>query len=249
MTYADSRTIRFPSVEGEQHLYKRIYTTMMIKQINNEKILLLVVLHMVNHQSEATLICKTFSLACIRSLQPLPLILDQSTQPSEDLDQLVWFDADDGEAPQDGDDEEDEKEDQLDDYTAIEGLESHQDISELVWMDAGTDGEDKDDFHVHRIAVSESSWQTAAGSSSSNSLLLEALLPDKNMDGRPSTVGPATASSVEVLNASTTLTVDGAFLAASTASDSTVSASIAASGLSHPSDASSRRRSSLTTLG
>jgi len=247
MTYADSRTIRFPSVQEEQHLYIRIYTTMMIKQINNEKILLLVVLHMVNHQSEATLICKTFSLACIRSLQPLPPILDQPT-PSEELDQLVWFDADDGEAPQD-DDKEDYEEDQLDDYTAIEGLESHQDISELVWMDAGTDGEDKDDFHVHRVAVSESSWQTAA-SSSSNSLMLEALLPDKNMDDKRSTVGPATASSVEVLNASTT--VDGAFLAASTASGSTVAASIAASGnaLSRPSDASfSRRRSSPTTLG
>jgi hypothetical protein len=245
MTYAVSLTIRFPSVQEEQHLYKRIHTTtMMIKKIKNEKILLLVVFHMVNHQSEATLICKTFSLACIRSLQPLPLILDQ---PSEDLDQLVWFDADDGEAPQDGD-KEDYEEDQLDDYTAIEGLESHQDIAELVWMDAGTDGEDKDDFHVHRVAVSESSWQTAA-SSSSNSLMLEALLPDKNMDDKRSTVGPATASSVEVLNASTT--VDGAFPAASTASDSTVAASIAASGnaLSHPSDASSRRRSSLTTLG
>ena len=220
---------------------------MMIKQIKNEKILLLVVLHMVNHQSEATLICKTFSLACIRSLQPLPPILDQPTPSSEDLDQLVWFDADDGEAPQDGDDEEDDEEDQLDDYTAIEGLESHQDISELVWMDAGTDGEDKDDFRVHRIAVSESSWQTAG--SSSNRLLLEALLPDKNTDGRPSTVGPPTASSAEALNTSTT--VDGAYLAASTASGSTVAASIAASGnaLSHPSDASSRRQSSLTTLG
>ncbi|MCE2890166.1 MAG: hypothetical protein LW848_03545, partial [Hyphomonadaceae bacterium] len=32
--------------------------------------------------------------------------------------------------------DEDDEEDQLDDYTAIEGLESHQDISELVWMDA-----------------------------------------------------------------------------------------------------------------
>ncbi len=223
----------------------------MIKQIKNEKILLLVVLHMVNHQSEATLICKTFSLACIRSLQPLPPILDQPTPSSEDLDQLVWFDADDGEAPQDGDDEEDDEEDQLDDYTAIEGLESHQDISELVWMDAGTDGEeDKDDFHVHRVAVSDSSWQTAGSSSSSDSLLVEALLPDKNTDGRPSTVGPATASSAEALNTSTT--VGGAFLAASTASGSTVAASIAANGsvVSHPSDASSsRRRSSLTTLG
>jgi hypothetical protein len=249
MTYAVSRTIRFPSVQEEQHLYIRIYTTMMIKQIKNEKILLLVVLHMVNHQSEAALICKTFSLACIRSLQPLPPILDQPTPSSEDLDQLVWFDADDGEAPQDEDDEEDDEEDQPDDYTAIEGLESHQDISELVWMDAGTDDEeDKDDFRVHRVAVSESSWQTD-GSSSSNSLLLEALLSDKNTDTRPSTVGLATASSVEVLNASTT--VDGAFLAASTDSGSTVSASIPASGnaLYHPSVASSRRRSSLTTLG
>jgi hypothetical protein len=222
---------------------------MMIKQINNEKILLLVVLHMVNHQSEATLICKTFSLACIRSLQPLPPILDQPPPPSsEDLDQLVWFDADDGEVSQDDDDEEDDEEDQRDDYTAIEGLENHQDISELVWMDAGTDGEDKDDFHVHRVTVSESSWQTD-GRSSSNSLMLEALLPENNMDGKPSTFGPATASSAEALNTSTT--VDGVFLAASTDSGSTVAASIAASGnaLSHPSDASSRRQSSLTTLG
>ncbi len=217
---------------------------MMIKQIKNEKILLLVVLHMMNHQSEAALICKTFSLACIRSLQPLPPILDQPTPSSEDLDQLVWFDADDGEAPQDDDDEEDDEEDQPDDYTAIEGLESHQDISELVWMDAGTDGEEDKD------AVSDSSWQTAgSSSSSSNSLLLEALRSDKNTDGRPSTVGPPTASSAEALNTSTT--VGGAFLAASTASGSTVAASIAASGnaLSHPSDASSQRRSSLTTLG
>jgi hypothetical protein len=121
--------------------------------------------------ADATTICKTFSLSCIQSLQPLPPIIHSPQQQQypqqqpQQLDQVVWFDSDDDGA-EDDDAEDDNHHHQVDDYTAIEGLGSHHDISELVWMEADDEGHDDDDnvqLSVHSLRMTAGhSWPAAA---------------------------------------------------------------------------------------
>lgn len=165
------------------------------------------VLSLVGQLAEATLICKTFSLACIRSLQPLPVLGHHQGQPAgqqpstEQLEQLVWFDADD-DGSQDYYDDDDQA---MNDYTAIEGLASHQDISELVWMEAGDDDNSDEteaaSFHLHRVVVSSASWQPAGGS-----VLVEALQPSSSSAQQTANAAAADPGGSETIaNESTTM--------------------------------------------
>ena len=120
---------------------------------------------------------------------------------------MVWFDADDGgvaasSSSRDEYEYDDDEVHQTDDYRAIEGLASHQDIGELVWMDADDSGDIDDDdstgdeLHMHRMAVSSNSWHTMTGSS--GSLLVETLRKDGRMvrsDVTATAAAPSSANS------------------------------------------------------
>ena len=172
------------------------------------------------HLVETTLICKTFSLSCIQSLQPLPPIVYSPQQPHQQpqhLDQVVWFEADDGaEAHDDGFDEDDD--DQVDDYTAIEGLASHQDISELVWMEDDSQTEDEVHFDEHRLVLTSSSWP-----SSGVSTIVDALRPaDSSSSSGPTTTGESSPAESSLM-ASSPAERSGSWMSTSSAEQSTIS--------------------------
>ena len=108
--------------------------------------------------------------------------------------------------------------DQVDDYTAIEGLASHQDISELVWMEDDSQTEDEVHFDEHRLVLTSSSWP-----SSGVSTIVDALRPaESSSSSGPTTTGESSPAESSLM-ASSPAERSGSWMSTSSAEQSTIS--------------------------